>query len=1315
MKIIIKPLLWILMFTFYEGYSQIITINDAADTESVFSLQELIENVLISGTCSQISNFSEQVSGLPNEPEIKSYGFFKKPTGSNFPFDEGLVLTTGRAFPAGNTVVVINPFPSFINSLTGDTDLETALGIVNTFDATFIKFDFIPTSNTITFRFLMASEEYDGSTECTYSDSFAFLLRETGATTYTNLAVLPDGTPVSVTNINNSRNCAANVPFFEGYNLGDTNYGGRTVVLTATASVIPNQTYEIKLVVADQGDAVWDSAIFLEAGSFNLGLDLGEDVTITGGNPGCDGTPIILDANMGLPLATYKWFRDGVEIIGEINSTLAVSVNGTYRVEVDISSGCVSADEIVVEFTIPPVISSPPQDILICQTDNDFIEIFDFTANEALVLGTQSAIDFPISFHAIQNDAETDQNSLTLPYTNTLPSETIWIRIEDVTQTCFEIIRFNIEIQTVAIANQPSSFEQCDNLDDANDTNGFAIFDLSTKINEVLGIQLIADFEVKFYYTQAEADAGIIGTDLTTPIANTSNSQQIVARVENRLNPSCYDTTTFNLIVHPLPVVTAIVELRQCDNDADGFTLFNLTEANILISNNASNETFTYYLTEPQAQTGLVTDQIVNYLNYSNPIVLNSEVYARVESLEGCFRTVRIDLIVGATQIPLTFNLNYAVCDNILVDSNSTNGIATFNFSDATAQVEALFPFGQNLTITYYTNELDALAEINAIPDISNHRNETSPNTQNIYVRVDSDDVNACLGLGHHITLTVDPLPLVNVISDYILCSDNEEAIFDLTTKNPEVEAGQTNPLIISYHLSEQDAINNIPLANQTAYTNISNPQTIYIRAQFDENGNGVGDANECISTDMALELIVNPNPIVFDPDSIRICSELVETLYDLTIREAQITGGDTSIQLTYFESQLDIDNNNPIINPTQYLNTILDRDILVLATGSNFCTSTVSLTLKTILYANINITPTAIEECEIDNNGFDFFDITRREAEILNGLDATDFIITYYEVEADAIAGNTNNILNAPNFENTQAVSQTIYVRIQPINNECFRVVPLVLVVNPVPEIDIEESYVICLDNNDSVINSITNTFLPTPPIDTQLSETEFTFQWYTGTELDVNQDPDGFIILGATESFYSPLTVGDYTVIATNIATGCTIPASTLVVGSYPPESIMVEMITSLFSGNNIIEVSVVGNGEYEYRLDLGSWQLSPIFENVPGGEHIVYVRDLLNCNEISEIQIVIDFPKFFTPNDDGFNDTWNIIEMANQPNAKIYIFDRYGKLLKQLSPAGESWNGSFNGEYLPTSDYWFIVEYTEPSSGILKQFKSHFTLKR
>lgn len=204
------------------GFAQIIRVNGSGSPESSFGPEDLINNVMIAISCSMADNFTFQVNGAPGDLTTKSNGYFKKPLGSTFPFDEGVILTTGEAFPAGNTLndnLITN-----VNGNPGDSDLETALGQRDTFDATFIKFNFTPQIDTINFRFIIASEEYDESTECYYADSFAFLLREVGTTSYTNLAVLPDGTPVSVRNINAASGCTSNTQYFEGYGILDTNY-----------------------------------------------------------------------------------------------------------------------------------------------------------------------------------------------------------------------------------------------------------------------------------------------------------------------------------------------------------------------------------------------------------------------------------------------------------------------------------------------------------------------------------------------------------------------------------------------------------------------------------------------------------------------------------------------------------------------------------------------------------------------------------------------------------------------------------------------------------------------------------------------------------------------------------------------------------------------------------------------------------------------------------------------------------------------------------------------------------------------------------
>jgi gliding motility-associated-like protein len=151
--------------------------------------------------------------------------------------------------------------------------------------------------------------------------------------------------------------------------------------------------------------------------------------------------------------------------------------------------------------------------------------------------------------------------------------------------------------------------------------------------------------------------------------------------------------------------------------------------------------------------------------------------------------------------------------------------------------------------------------------------------------------------------------------------------------------------------------------------------------------------------------------------------------------------------------------------------------------------------------------------------------------------------------------------------------------------------------------------------------------------------------------------------------------------------------------------------------FSGNRDIVVKVTEPGLYLYQLDAEIAQENNVFYNVKPGIHLVTVSDINICSDpITKEVLVLDYPKYFTPNSDGFHDTWNILGLEEQPEAKIYIFDRYGKLIKQISPTGKGWDGTFNGKLMPSSDYWFTIGYNNLNlSNSNNIFKAHFALKR
>ncbi|WP_026754479.1 T9SS type B sorting domain-containing protein [Sediminibacter sp. Hel_I_10] len=439
---------------------------------------------------------------------------------------------------------------------------------------------------------------------------------------------------------------------------------------------------------------------------------------------------------------------------------------------------------------------------------------------------------------------------------------------------------------------------------------------------------------------------------------------------------------------------------------------------------------------------------------------------------------------------------------------------------------------------------------------------------------------------------------------------------------------------------------------------------------------------------------------------------------FDLSQNTSVVLQNQAGYDISYHISENDANNFlNPIPNIANYESGTSTIWMRIQNSGADSCYIVTDFEITVYELPN-NINTIALQECDIDQNqdGFTIFNLTEANSLI---SELTDYDYSYFTSLSDAEEGlQTNEITDPNSYTNTISGSETIYIRVVPLDattTDCFHVIPLIISVNSLSDIYIADEYVICLSNNDMVVPATTNTFLPKPPIDTQLSSSEYDFQWYNGTEQEVLNNPNSFLISGEMSASYYPMEAGNYTVLITDKDTNCVFSKSTMVVDSYPPESIMVEQTSGLFLDNTILEVSVIGNGDYEYRLENGVWQSSSIFENVSGGEQIIYVRDLYNCNLLMVAKSIIDYPLFFTPNDDDKNDRWNIRNIADLPNAKIYIFDRYGKLLKELSAFENGWDGMYNGNKMPVSDYWFSVEYNKPSDGTMRIFRSHFTLKR
>lgn len=153
------------------------------------------------------------------------------------------------------------------------------------------------------------------------------------------------------------------------------------------------------------------------------------------------------------------------------------------------------------------------------------------------------------------------------------------------------------------------------------------------------------------------------------------------------------------------------------------------------------------------------------------------------------------------------------------------------------------------------------------------------------------------------------------------------------------------------------------------------------------------------------------------------------------------------------------------------------------------------------------------------------------------------------------------------------------------------------------------------------------------------------------------------------------------------------------------------IVDVIVKDFSlRHNSVEVVAQGIGDYEYSLNGGIYQSSNIFEGVDSGLYIVYVRDRNGCGVVSQPIQILTYPLYFTPNQDGINDTWHIKYGYYEPNMEIFVFDRYGKLVTTFKGKDRGWDGTFNGNSLPATDYWFKIKREDG-----REHKGHFSLVR
>lgn len=507
--------------------------------DDTYNAQQLV-NALITNSCAQVSNISVQGS-----PVNKSYAHFTNDAAS-FPFSNGIVLSTGFASSAAgpNSSLLSEGSTAWL----GDNDLELALGVSNTINATVLEFDFIPYTDKISFDYIFSSEQYltsiTSQNQCNYTDGFAFLIREAASTApYTNLAIVP-GTdiPVKVNTVRGQGVCpSSNEQYFDSFNGLEhpTNFNGQTIVLQAKTDVTAGVVYHIKLVVADQGNNLYDSAIFLGGGSFKNITDLGPDRLFATNNPMCSGETLILDATTTNAMA-YKWYKDG-QLQNVTSSTYNVTTAGEYSVEVIFDPTCISTGKIRIEQSLPPVASS--YTLIQCDEDNDGITTYNLDL--AYPLLTNNDTSLYVQYFLSLADAQTSSNPIAnnTSFHNSTPGQTLYAQVMT-PYSCFSISTIKL-LTSNNLVTPPSLIGVCDS--DGTD-DGFYWFDL-TQRDAQIHQNLPSGLTLQYFLSENDALLSV------NPIANPQQftntvafSQTIYARIYG--GGDCYSLVPLDLLVY---------------------------------------------------------------------------------------------------------------------------------------------------------------------------------------------------------------------------------------------------------------------------------------------------------------------------------------------------------------------------------------------------------------------------------------------------------------------------------------------------------------------------------------------------------------------------------------------------------------------------------------------------------------------------------------------------------------------------------------------------------------------------------------------
>lgn len=841
-------------------------------------------------------------------------------------------------------------------------------------------------------------------------------------------------------------------------------------------------------------------------------------------------------------------------------------------------------------------------------------------------------------------------------------------------------------------------------------------FDLTSSYDSIVGSQDVNTHTVAFYTSRSGAENNIAAAKILTPnsYTNTVNPQEVFYSVTNISTGCVSDVNSLMLLAQPFPPAITIPDMAACDDlvsgsDEDGILSFDLTTQTPTIETLLGSSAayyISYHLNETDADANV---PITEYTTVSSDN-REKEIVVRIEdATTGCVRVDnRIKLIVS--ELPKIKEASFLreQCDT------DTDGIVQDNLTLYRSFFSDNY---QNETFTFYTDS----SYTTPIPDPVMFSNTSMDQT--VYVKITNN--NYCERTFDPATgdpLTIDIRVRVSTINPsflktYYACLEQTNTANDgITTFDKSVFTDLQTALIaehpafansnvsIQFFEREEDALFKInPIDTTVDYVN-STPHTQEIWAAVDANG---FQKITCLGLKQVANLVVEPLPILYPVVIARQCDG--DSPLDSNSQDG-LFPFDTSTLL----DQLLLTQNAADFEIVFYQKDPTDpSQEMVIATNSFPAVfESPSQTIRVKVANNpSNVNPPCYQEsfiefvvdetpqmglvqipelCDADDgiaDGKASFDTSQLNAQLLLGQ--SNMEIAY--IQRDGAGNDTALGTSLPNpfVTSTTTVIAQIF---NPTNMACVVEQYITFKVHENPVFDLPQEQIFCK-------NQGYDTIYVTSPSAT------YDYAW----------THNGVPISQMTQNL--PITEGGtYSVTATNPVTGCTSTKTVEVdeseIASFSPDDILVFDLTGDQTNQIKIQTEHLGIGDYEFALNYGQYQDSPVFEDVPPGIHTVSVRDKKRCGLVRHQVSVIGYPFYFTPNNDGNNDTWQILGVSYsfQAESLIYIFDRHGRLMAEIAADGDGWDGTYNGTAMPADDYWFRVTLEDGRS-----FTGHFSLVR